>query len=332
MVAPYVSRKCGGGIMVRMVLFILANAVIQILIGNVNLDRYIAITPLRNTSAMDPSTTTKITNILHQLQCWQNNHTHTSPQKRPFVTVAFAQSIDGYMAPYQTIIDGSDTKDDRMIARTTSNFPLSGEESLLLTHALRSIHDGIMIGGRTLWIDNPRLTNRLWGTRKVNNTLNDTQYQPQPIILDPNLRYIRKVGRLRNVKNPIVCCSYNATLSRFDDNWESTHNIRLLKCQCYDDGTFNMSDVLYQLHHCYRIRCVMVEGGAHTLSTLFTSNVVDAIIITIVPKLLHHGIRPMYETITNKWKLSIPYSDLLLPTPFCTLGNDANLIAKLEDI
>jgi riboflavin biosynthesis pyrimidine reductase len=285
-------------------------------------------------AAMDPIISTKVTDIVHQLQVWQKENRKKSnmtipSQQRPFVTITYAQSIDGYMAPYNSMENDEDETDaESMSARTTSNYPLSGEESFLLTHALRSIHDGIMIGGRTLWIDNPRLTNRLWGTRT--NSSFASQSQPQPIILDPKLRYIRKLGTIRNVKNPIVCCSHKSSVLNFNDHLNTTNDIRLLPCQCYDDGMFNMSDVLSQLYQCYGIRHLMVEGGAQTLSALFTSNVVDAIIITIVSKVLCFGIRPIYDFTTNKRKSCLQQMDLLLSSSrFILLGNDVTLIARL---
>ena len=57
----------------------------------------------------------------------------------PFITLTFAQSLDGKIALYL----------DDLRSQTSSNFPISGSASLLLTHALRSVHDVILIGGRT---------------------------------------------------------------------------------------------------------------------------------------------------------------------------------------
>ena len=175
-----------------------------------------------------------INHLLNQIQMWQRNHHHeqqqqlpnydeeqghnhqhqsssissspsSSPVLRPFVTATFAQSIDGYMSPL--VVPQKNERSSSNTATTThGNYPLSSPDSLRLTHGLRSIHDGILIGGRTLLLDNPRLTNRLWGTSTCKNNNNDhssnnilspttssnpTQlHQPQPIVIDPNLRYL----------------------------------------------------------------------------------------------------------------------------------------------
>ncbi|KAM3572258.1 hypothetical protein VYU27_005748 [Nannochloropsis oceanica] len=63
---------------------------------------------------------------------------------RPFVTLAYAQSLDGCVA----------TEDKKPTA-------ISGPAALVLTHDLRALHDCILIGAGTLQSDNPRLNVRL---------------------------------------------------------------------------------------------------------------------------------------------------------------------------
>ena len=173
-------------------------------------------------------------------------------QRRPFVTLAYAQSIDGKIAlawdptdaaaPHETSnVDDSianesppqqhgTTTNGRTTTTTTitsSNFAISGPESLKLTHALRSIHDAILVGGNTLSIDNPRLSNRLWPPTPDNhrgssdddddnsNNNNDSEVvvdrkQPVPVVLDTHLRHVRALGNTMKARHPIVCCSTEA--------------------------------------------------------------------------------------------------------------------------
>lgn len=63
-----------------------------------------------------------------------------SPVGRPLVTLTFAQSLDGKVA-------GSG---GRQIA-------ISGHESLVMTHVLRTLHQAILVGVGTLLNDNPQL-------------------------------------------------------------------------------------------------------------------------------------------------------------------------------
>ena len=120
-----------------------------------------------------------IKDILHEISQYKESHV----EDRPFITLTYAQSLDGKIAMMLSP-SGKEVGDEEH-ASTSSNFPISGSESLLMTHALRSMHDAILVGGRTLFIDNPRLSNRLWEA---------SNRQPQPIVLDTNLRYINKLG------------------------------------------------------------------------------------------------------------------------------------------
>ena len=86
------------------------------------------------------------------------HHRHTG---RPFVTLSYAQSVDGSIA-----------------ARPGQPLALSGALSMTLTHQLRAAHDAILVGIGTVLADNPRLTVRLVEGKN-----------PQPIVADSRLRF-----------------------------------------------------------------------------------------------------------------------------------------------
>jgi GTP cyclohydrolase II len=216
----------------------------------------------------------------------------SSATARPFITASFAQSLDGKLAAFE--------RDDA--GRTTSNYPLSGNESLLLTHAIRSVHDGIVVGGSTLLIDNPKLTNRLWGDSEGK--------QPRPIVLDTHLRYIRELGDSKRVENLIACCSEEAAAS-----FESIpSSVQILSCKCSSDGRLDLDDVLSKLYTRFGIKSVMVEGGAAVLNSFLNEGLVDHMCITIAPKLLGAGI-------------ALSCSHQLAPSRFFLLGSDCVLIS-----
>jgi 3,4-dihydroxy 2-butanone 4-phosphate synthase/GTP cyclohydrolase II len=204
-----------------------------------------------------------ITDILADIRSWQSQF---ELQERPFVTLTFAQSLDGKIA-----LKASDGEE------TSSNLPLSGEESLVLTHGLRSIHDAILVGGKTLSTDNPRLSNRLWG-----------EVQPRPVILDPSLRHILKLKSERRAQNVIVCCTHQAAASFSECN----ASLELLPCQSNEEGRLDLHDVLQRLRSTHGIRSAMVEGGAAMLSAFWSAGLVDCLCVTIAPKLLgnHRGL------------------------------------------
>lgn len=74
------------------------------------------------------------------------NHLH----KRPYVTLKMAVSSDGFIAPDP--------------AERNPNEPawITGYRSKQKVHKLRSEVDAILVGGKTIVMDNPSLTTRLW--------------------------------------------------------------------------------------------------------------------------------------------------------------------------
>eukprot|EP00003_Mantamonas_plastica_P010499 TRINITY_DN1994_c0_g1_i4.p2 TRINITY_DN1994_c0_g1~~TRINITY_DN1994_c0_g1_i4.p2 ORF type:complete len:227 (-),score=36.05 TRINITY_DN1994_c0_g1_i4:816-1496(-) len=87
-------------------------------------------------------------------------------KQRPFVTLTYAQSLDGCIS-----------------AERGKPLVLSGEESMRLTHHLRMLHDGILVGVSTIQADNPSLNVRL-----VDKNDDSGHGNPIPIVMDRCLR------------------------------------------------------------------------------------------------------------------------------------------------
>mmetsp|Transcript_23139 Transcript_23139/g.50150 ORF Transcript_23139/g.50150 Transcript_23139/m.50150 type:complete len:349 (-) Transcript_23139:129-1175(-) len=224
-----------------------------------------------------------IADIVTRVRRWQMIKNALPPDKLPFVSLAYAQSLDGCVA----VVDSSN--------ELSSNLPLSGEESLLLTHGLRSIHDAILVGGNTFAVDNPRLSIRLWPHKKKSREKNGNHtYQPKPVVLDTELTSLRILlskhgGEGIRAQNPIICCAQDV----FDDiNHESDGSLfrgaDILPCKrdTASSKGLDLGDVLKQLRERRGIKSVMVEGGAATLAAFANKRYVDCICITIAPKLI----------------------------------------------
>ena len=104
--------------------------------------------------------------------------TATNNNNLPFVTLAYAQSLDGSLAGV-----------------TGRPLALSGAASMLMTHKLRAWHDAIVVGVGTVIADNPSLTVRLC-----------KGMSPLPIILDPNLRtpITSKLFTSKECRRPVI--------------------------------------------------------------------------------------------------------------------------------
>jgi riboflavin-specific deaminase-like protein len=180
-------------------------------------------------------------------------------QGRPFVTVAYAQSVDGSI----TIARGQ-------------RYALSGAQSLRFTHALRANHAAILVGVGTVMADDPELRVRL-----VEGP------SPQPVIVDSRLRTpVTAKLFARTGRSPWI-----GTTDRADDDQPNRRSgfealgCRILACPAQDNGWVDVFALLRQLH-AEGIADVMVEGGARIITSFLDARLVDYAIVTIAPVFL----------------------------------------------
>lgn len=183
-------------------------------------------------------------------------------EDRPFVTLTFAQSLDGSIS-----------------ARAGTKTTLSGEASLTMTHTLRSLHDGIMVGIGTVLADDPQLT-----VRGVDGS------DPQPIIVDSQLRLPLDCRLLRSGRSPWIACSPSAgakARARLQALGAKLLTVRQRSVNRLD------LDQLFAELRAQGVRRLMVEGGARIIHSTLQRGLVDLLVITMTPRLLS-GLRPYY--------------------------------------
>lgn len=171
----------------------------------------------------------------------------------PFVTLSYAQSLDGSIAA----VPGQPTI-------------LSSHESLQLTHALRAAHDAILVGIGTVLTDNPRLNVRLTSGKN-----------PQPVVVDSQLR-LPPDARLFQVHKTV----WVATAQPDPKRWAklAKNDARLLPLSD-ETGQVNLRALLKQLGK-EGICSIMVEGGAQILTSFLTERLADYVVVTIAPTFL----------------------------------------------
>lgn len=101
---------------------------------------------------------------------------------RPFVTLKWAQSADGFLDTVRNAGDNAAA--------------ISSDLGRLAVHRLRAVHDAILVGSGTVIADNPVLDTRLWGGRA-----------PRPVILDRRRR-IDNAYRITS-RDPLIICDHN---------------------------------------------------------------------------------------------------------------------------
>ena len=171
-------------------------------------------------------------------------------KRRPHVTLSYAQSWDGSI--------------------TTSpgeSLSLSSDTGMQMTHQLRSLHDGILVGIGTVLADDPRLTVREWAGS-----------DPQPIVLDSKLR-IPSSSRLCQSGSPRcwVLTTVNPDQERTD--------CELIVVPGDESCQVNLQLALEALY-ARGIRSLMVEGGASVITSFLRSGLADAIVLTVAPVLV----------------------------------------------
>ncbi len=170
----------------------------------------------------------------------------------PVVTVSWAQSRDGSIAA----ADG---------VRTA----LSSPPSLALTHALRSLHAGILVGIGTVLADDPLLNVRL-----VEGP------SPRPIVLDSKLRMpltARLLGR-RDLL-PWVFHEHGASPGRAREL--ERRGVRLFAVDATAEG-LPLERVLGVLR-AEGVSSLMVEGGARVLRSFLSQGLAAQAVITVSP-------------------------------------------------
>jgi GTP cyclohydrolase II len=183
------------------------------------------------------------------------NH-HRLETGRPLVGLCYAQSLDGSL----TIRRGQ-----RMV--------LSGPEANELTHRLRALHEGILIGVGAVLADDPQLTVRLVNGR-----------QPQPVVLDSRLRtplQARLLAPNRQAPKPWIAAITPVDQLRKDE-LESA-GARVLVFPEAPKGRVSLPDLLSHLAE-MGLNSLMVEGGARVITSFIAQGLVDFSVITISPR------------------------------------------------
>jgi GTP cyclohydrolase II len=197
--------------------------------------------------------------ILDQVhECLRSAAQHRRRTGRPFVTLSYAQSLDGSIAD-----------------RPGRPLALSGPEAMALTHGLRAAHDAILVGIGTVLADNPRLNVRLAaGT------------DPQPVVVDSRLRFPSYANLLKNRRPPLIATNEGADPGRRRALEAAGAKVLLLPG---NNGWIDLASLLTHLG-AMDINSLMVEGGAQVIMSFLSSRLVDQVVLTIAP-LLVGGLR-----------------------------------------
>lgn len=189
----------------------------------------------------------------------------------PWVTLSYAQSLDGSIS-----------------AHRSASLILSGPAALEITHSLRVRHQAILVGIGTVLADDPQLNVRL--------VPGD---DPQPVVLDNQLRFPLKARLLQGQNPPWVMTSRQACAECETALVQA--GARVFRSST---GQVDLIDMLHILGQ-EGVRSVMVEGGAQVITAFLQAQLVDALVITISPSLVG-GVKAVESLLSSRVSPSGP--------------------------
>ena len=206
--------------------------------------------------------------------------------ERPFVTLSYAQSVDGSIA-----------------LNPARPLALSSRRAFEMAHLLRARHSALLVGINTVAADNPRLTVRLCEGAN-----------PQPVVLDSRLRITEDCLLFAHPdRRPWLFTTAQAPQARRERLQACGATVQVLPSDCF--GRVDLAAALTRLGE-LGIRRLMVEGGAQVIGNFLRSRLVDYCVITVAPKLIFGGLRAIDPTETALPALSIA------PCAYQPLGGD----------
>ncbi|MCS6910338.1 MAG: RibD family protein [Anaerolineales bacterium] len=176
--------------------------------------------------------------------------------RRPFVTVTYAQSLNGSLA-----------------AAPGRPLALSGPQSLAFTHQLRAAHAAILVGVNTVLSDDPQLTVR-----------HASGPNPQPIVLDSRLRCPLSARLLRHPTHTLWLATTEAAPAERQAALEAA-GARVIRLPADSHGHVALPALLDWLG-AQGVASLMVEGGAQTITAFLEQRLTDRLIVTLAPRLV----------------------------------------------
>ena len=206
--------------------------------------------------------------------------------KRPFVIVKVAMSLDG-----------------RIATSTGSSKYITSREARTYVHGLRSEVDAVMVGLNTVLRDNPELTPRLVKGK-----------DPMKIVVDSKLKIPKSCNLMKEPKKLIIAATNKAPKSSIKRLQHKGATVIIAKSK---NGMVDLEDLMKQLGK-HEITSVMIEGGSQLNSSAIKAGVVDKVLIFTAPKLIGNGIGAIGSLGIKKISNAID-----IKNPVCRrIGND----------
>ena len=168
-----------------------------------------------------------------------------------------------------TIAQIGQSLDSRIATVSGNSHYITGPDDIRHLHRLRAIVDAVIVGTRTIEIDNPKLT-----VREIDGP------NPVRVVIDPDGRLDR--NRL------IFTDSAARTLRIIRGQPEATPNDDTICCRSGLSGALVPGDILNALRN-RGYRRILIEGGGITVSHFLNAGIVDHLHVSVAPLLIGSG-------------------------------------------
>ena len=178
-------------------------------------------------------------------------------KKRPYITLKWAQSVDGYIDKQRTTNDGEQP------------VRFSTDETAVRVHRLRALSDAILVGRHTAELDNPSLTTRLWPGR-----------DPLRLVID----------REGNLDMGLKLFDSSIKTVVFTDDFRDfggTKNVEQVRLDFAKNILPQIMDYLYT----QKVQRLLVEGGAALLQSFIDCGIWDEAFVEEAPFSLGSGVK-----------------------------------------
>jgi diaminohydroxyphosphoribosylaminopyrimidine deaminase/5-amino-6-(5-phosphoribosylamino)uracil reductase len=184
----------------------------------------------------------------------------------PFVTIKYAQTLDGRIATF-----------------TGQSQWISAPASRKFAHRLRAEHDAVLVGAGTVIKDNPELTCRLVRGRN-----------PLRVVVDSDLKIPEHSQVLQNLDQAKTII---ATLKKPGDPGYkriAAMGAEILTVNKNKQGRVDLRK-LFKILAARQISSVLVEGGAQIITSVLKDNLADRLVAIIAPKIIGKGIEAVSD-------------------------------------
>lgn len=184
----------------------------------------------------------------------------------PFVTIKYAQTLDG-----------------RIATATGESQWISSEDSLKFTHKLRAAHDAILVGAGTVIKDNPELTVRLVCGRN-----------PLRVIVDSELNISSHAKIFQNISlaKTLIATIKTSADPRFQRLAAS--GVEIITITADEKGNIDLKK-LFKILAGRNISSILIEGGSQIITYTLKNNLANRLVTIIAPKIIGSGIEAVGE-------------------------------------